>query len=102
MLAMCSKRIWICGLLLGLLPCTAQTEDFSTTNRQHLARFWKLLEAKSRPVTVLSFGDSMADSYKSVTYYLIRRLEERFGAVGYSLNSYHNTLGFYYTNGATY
>lgn len=97
-----TKRIWFFGLLLGFLGCPVHGEDFSTTNRSRLARFWQLLEAKSRPVTVLSFGDSMADSYKSVTYYLIRRLEERFGAAGYSLNNYRNTLGFQYTNGATY
>lgn len=88
--------------MLGLPACAVRGEDFSTTNRQQLARFWQLLESKSRPVTVLSFGDSMADSYRSVTYYLFRRLEERFGTAGYSLNNYRNTLGFYYTNGATY
>src|SRR5688572_9102208 len=88
-----AERIWFCGLMLGLLGCAVQGEDFSTTNRHKLARFWQLMESRSRPVTVLSFGDSMADSYKSITYYLIRRLEERFGAAGYSLNSYRNTLG---------
>lgn len=86
--------------MFGLLGSASHGEDFFTSNRHQLARFWQLVESKSRPVTVLSFGDSMADSYRSVTYYLIRRLEERFGTAGYSLNNYQNTLMLNYTNGA--
>jgi hypothetical protein len=79
------------------LPCAAT--DYSTTNRDSLGHFWKAAEEKIRPVTVLSFGDSMADSYRSPTYYLMRKFEDRLGVAGYSLNNYRNTLMIQWSNG---
>jgi len=74
--------------------------ELSTTNTQTLGHFWSAIESSNRPVTVLSFGDSMADSYRSVTRYTFDKLVGRFGSAGYSLNNYRNTLLWNLTNGA--
>lgn len=84
-------------MLLGA-AVFAQGEDFATTNRDRLGRFWELIETKARPVRVLSFGDSMADSYRSPSCFFIRRLEQQFGVAGYSFNNYANALMFVTTN----
>lgn len=78
-----------CGLALlwlSLVPCAAV--DYSTTNREALSRFWDAAEAKARPVTVVSFGDSMAESYRTATFYLMTKLEGRLGIAGNSLINY--------------
>ncbi len=88
------------GAGVALLAVPAGGEDFGTTNTQALAHFRAALQMPDRPVTVVSFGDSMADSYRSVTYYLMNRLMARFGSAGYSLNNYHNTALWQLENGA--
>jgi hypothetical protein len=89
------KSGWRClWIILGLLAFPVselRAVDFSTTNRDSLTRFWSALESSNRPVTVVSFGDSMADSYRSVTKHLMDRLIVNHGSAGYSLNNYKNT-----------
>jgi hypothetical protein len=79
----------------------SNAEDFFTINRAALDNFWIAAESKERPVTVLSFGDSMADSYRSPSYYLIRKLEDRLGTAGCALNNYRNRAMYQLTDGAT-
>ena len=93
----------IAGLLLCLdfAPCETNATDLSTTNRDCLRTFWEALERPEQPVTVLSFGDSMADSYQSINYCLITSLVSRQGTAGYSLNNCANATVFVVTNGAS-
>ncbi len=91
-------RSWVALGATLAIPSLAQ--DYSTTNRDALGHFWTAAEQKQRPVTVVSFGDSMADSYRSVTYHLMNKLTERLGTAGYSLINYGNTALVNITNGA--
>ena len=91
-------RTWVVLGVTLVIPSLAQ--DYSTTNRDALGHFWTAAEQKQRPVTVVSFGDSMADSYRSVTYHLMNKLTERLGTAGYSLINYGNTALVNVTNGA--
>jgi PKD repeat protein len=83
-----------------LLATATVAQDFSTTNTNTLSRFWATAQATNRPVTVVSFGDSMADSYRSVTFSVIDMLVESLGVAGYSLNNYRNTTLVNVANGA--
>ena len=89
------------GGALALFGTPAHAADFDTTNTDALGHFWSAIESSNRPVTVLSFGDSMADSYRSVAYHLMNKLTGRFGTVGYSFNNYRNTTLWNGANGAT-
>ena len=89
--------VWVASWLTAELSA----EDFSTTNRDYLANFWTAAESAGRPVTVVSFGDSMADSYQSITWALINSLVNRLGVAGYSLNNYANETTSRLTNGAS-
>ena len=82
-----------------LFTLAVSAADYSTTNREALSRFWKAVEENNRPVTVLSFGDSMADSYRSPSFYLMVKLEARLGTAGYSFNNYRNKIYIQRTNG---
>ncbi len=75
--------------------------DFGTTNIDRLAHFWSAVEESNRPVTVISFGDSMADSYRSINYSLMRSLELRLGEAGYAMGGYPYGLWLTLTNGCT-
>lgn len=79
-------------LLFHAFSPTSPAQDLSTANTDALQRFWTAAERTNRPVTVLSFGDSMADSYQSISYVLMNRLVERLGIAGYSLINYRNAL----------
>ena len=85
--------------LAAMLLATASAQDFSTTNTNTLSRFWATAQATNRPVTVASFGDSMADSYRSVTFSVMNMLGESLGVAGYSLNNYNNATMYRLTNG---
>jgi hypothetical protein len=99
-------KAWIAvlglGLTIGLFPLLCAAMDLSTTNRQALKHFWKAAEEKTGPVTVLSFGDSMADSYRSPTFHLMTRLEDRLGIAGYSLVNYRNKTLYQLEGSTTY
>jgi hypothetical protein len=73
-----------------LLQPSVNANNLSTTNTSALVPFWKAAEATNRPVTVLSFGDSMADSYRSVTFHLMNMLGDRLGFAGYAMMNYQN------------
>lgn len=93
------------SLLVGVAVATltvgrANATDFSTTNAGTLASFWAAGESTNKPVTVVSFGDSMADSYRSPTFHLMNKLAARIGIAGYSLNNYKNTALWVITNGS--
>jgi hypothetical protein len=93
---------WAFLLLTLTTPNLGRGTDFFTTNVNALPHFWAAIQARQRPVTVLSFGDSMADSYRSATYHVMNRLNNQFGNAGYSLNNYRNTAGQQITNTAYY
>lgn len=98
-----AKRVtnFVRGILtVNLLLLPAGATDFSTVNSDKLDNFGAAIAARHRPVTVVSFGDSMADSYQSVTYHLMNRLNQRFGNAGYSLNNYRNTSLWRLENGS--
>jgi len=80
---------------------TAGAVNLSTTNTDALPHFWSAIESSNRPVTVVSFGDSMADSYRSVGYHLMNRFISRFGSAGYSFNNYRNTALWNFQGNAT-
>jgi len=90
------------GAALIFSADSARAFDFSTTNVQALENFRSAIQNSNRPVTVVSFGDSMADSYRSISFHLMNRLNERFGNAGYSLNNYRNTAMWQLENGASY
>jgi hypothetical protein len=97
-----SYRFGLLGLLwLAVAGAGLCATDFSTVNREAVGRFWSALESSNRPVTVVSFGDSMADSYRSVTFHLMNRLIVNHGSAGYSLNNYKNTAMWQLENGAS-
>jgi hypothetical protein len=50
------------------------------------------------PIPIISFGDSMADSYRSIPALMIDSFVEKFGVSGYALNNYGNKL-LYSTSG---
>lgn len=94
--------VTLLGGLIGVtvLVISTKAENFGTTNVQALEHFRAALLTLDRPVTVVSFGDSMADSYRSATYYVMNRLNTQFGSAGYSLNNYRNTALWQLENGA--
>jgi hypothetical protein len=99
-----NRRLWQSSALavvsLMVAESVSSAADFFTTNSTALTHFWAAAESSNRPVTVVSFGDSMADSYQGVSYHLMKKLRARLGAAGYSLNTYENTALWRTTNGA--
>lgn len=87
---------WIGTMLLA----TASAQDLSTTNTNMLPHFWAAAQAENRPVTVVSFGDSVASASASVGMSVINMMVESLGVAGYSLNNYGNATLFNLTNGA--
>ncbi len=97
---MFSIRLRFTALILLWLTSLVSAADLSTTNRESLANFFRAVDPPRKPVTILSFGDSMADSYRSIAYVLMNRFAERMGVAGYAFNNYANSLLFNLTNGA--
>lgn len=84
--------------LLMFLPALP-AQDLSTTNVDRLKHFWSVVEQKQRPVTVLSFGDSMADAYRSIAFVTINHLVSRLGLAGFALGNYVDATVARMTNG---
>src|SRR5215813_12477530 len=76
------------------------SQDLVTTNREALNSFFAAVEAQQRPVTVVSFGDSMADSYRSIGYVLMEKFTDALGLAGISGDNYHQATMVNVTNGA--
>jgi PKD repeat protein len=88
------------AIVFTWLAATASAQDLSTTNTNTLSHFWATAQATNQPVTVVSFGDSVADSYRSVTFSVINMMVESLGVAGYSLNNYGDATLYNLTNGA--
>jgi PKD repeat protein len=93
-----ASGFWLAAMLLA--TATLRAQDLSTTNVNMLTHFWAAVQATNRPVTVVSFGDSVANSYASPTFSVINMMVESLGVAGYSLNPYNNTTLYNVTNGA--
>jgi PKD repeat protein len=87
---------WLAAMVLA----TASAQDLSTTNTNMLGNFWAAAQATNRPVTVVSFGDSTANSYASPAFSVINMMVDSIGVAGYSLNNYGNASLNNFTNGA--
>jgi hypothetical protein len=73
-----------------LFLCGASAEDLASANLQ-VERFRAAIDAQNGPVTVVSFGDSMADSPDSIQLRLFERLRGQFGCAGYSFRNCQQT-----------
>jgi PKD repeat protein len=93
-----ASGFWLSVLVLA--ATSARAQDLSTTNINMLTHFWAAAQATNRPVTVVSFGDSMADSYRSVAFSVINMMVDSIGVAGYSLNPYGNAMLHDLANGA--
>ena len=58
--------------------------SLTTTNQDQIQHFWQAMVSSHGPVTVLAFGDSVSDSYRSIQTSLFSRLQTEFGANGQS------------------
>jgi len=95
------NNIRITILLLPLSPHLLAA-DLSTANRNHLQPFFNVVDQAARPVTVVSFGDSMADSYRSIAFVMMDQFVARLGLAGCSFHNWRNNLLPNVTNGAGY
>lgn len=77
---------------MAIIPTQSKAQDLTTTNRDCLQHFWTVAGNASRPVTVLAFGDSMADSYRSIPFVLMNRMVQQLGIAGHSMQGYQNAL----------
>jgi hypothetical protein len=95
-----SILLGFCLGFTGLCLPWARGAELGSTNLNCLPHFWAAVERKDRPVNVLVFGDSMADSFRSISCVTMNRLCDRLGIAGYSWNNYRNTTLVKMTNGA--
>jgi hypothetical protein len=89
------------ALLVFSISATRAAEDFSTINRDKLERFSEAFAHRQVPVRVLSFGDSMANSYESITMHLVLKMLPKRPLAGVSFNNFRNTALWNSTNGTT-
>lgn len=85
---------------LAVFVLPVDGDEIGSVNRDKLNQFRAAVESDDRPVTVVSFGDSMADSYRSPTFHLMNKLTARFGSAGFSLANYRNTALYRLAGGA--
>src|SRR3954454_6370281 len=95
------RLLWLLAFLC-LTPPLIDAADFSTTGVDRLQPFFAKADSTNRPITILSFGDSMADSYRSLTFVLMNRFVDRLGISGFSLNNYAGGTLAYPTNGSSF
>jgi len=84
-------------LLATVFLAPGAAQDLSTTNLTTLTHFWAAAQATNRPVTVVSFGDSVANSDFSPSASIMGMLVDAIGGAGYSFNDY--LVLIYLTNG---
>ncbi len=93
------SRIWrVVGILALCAAGLARADDLSTTNLDRLRPFWIKSTQPNRPVTVLSVGDSVANSYNSITSVTMYNLSASLGTAGFALNNFRGGLLWYSTN----
>jgi hypothetical protein len=56
-----------------------------STNYNRLWHFRNAVESSATPITVLAFGDSVSQTYRSIQLFLFEALQTRIGSSGYSL-----------------
>ncbi|MGD0058700.1 MAG: PKD domain-containing protein [Verrucomicrobiia bacterium] len=83
-----------------LATVSAHAQNLSTTNINMLGNFWAAAQATNRPVTVVSFGDSVADADISVGRSIIDMMVDYLGAAGYAMSNYKDQTLAVLTNGA--
>ena len=86
-------------LLTPFAACAA--EDFSSANGDKLTHFTESFAHRTGPVRVLSFGDSMANSYNSITYHMVTTFLGKRPLAGTTFNNSYNRSIWHSTNGAT-
>lgn len=95
-----------CFLVAWFLSSLARAQtngvsDLSTTNREQIQHFWQAMDRSNGPVTVLAFGDSVSDSYRSIQEFVFGDLAAKFGLAGYTIGNFDNFLLWTLTNGAS-
>jgi hypothetical protein len=75
--------------------------NLSSTNLEMTHNFWNAVESSNGPVTVLAFGDSVSESWRSLQLFLFARLQSQFGVAGYTLDDYSGTTDWQPSNGTT-
>jgi len=70
---------------IGLGTAVQAQPDLSSINLDRLTHFWQAMEDTNKPVTVLSFGDSMSESGRSIQLELFGRLRSEYGIGGRGL-----------------
>jgi hypothetical protein len=73
--------------------------DLYTTNQNLTHAFWNAVERSNGPVTVLAFGDSVSDSYRSIQTFVFQRLQAQLGWAGDTLGNFQNTTLWQLGNG---
>ena len=75
--------IWVCAVwLFSEAPALSHT-NLTSVNADQVQQFWQVMDARTNRITVLSFGDSMSESYDvSAQYFLFRRLRDLYGLGG--------------------
>lgn len=72
-------------LVLGSTLFMHAGTNLSSLNTDRLPHFWNAMDDPGKPVTVLSFGDSMAEPGRSIQLELFGRLRDEYGIGGRSL-----------------
>ena len=88
---------------LGILGCNGIHADsqFSSVNTQRLDAFWSAMDSGTNRVTLLSFGDSMSESYWiSAQYFLFGRLRNEYGLGGVTFQNVFNLMRSSHGGGA--
>jgi hypothetical protein len=93
------RCIFVCQAFVSPLPAVAA--DPLTINREQLEPFAQVYRDRPGTVRVLSFGDSMADSYRSISFHMISRMLEQRPLAGASFNNSFGSSLFSSTNGAS-
>ena len=95
---------FVCLIALCNAPLDAFAQvsalDLYTTNQDCLGGFWTAVEKGNDPVTIVSFGDSMAASGWSIASSMMDRFVACLGTAGYAFDNYRSTMMWNTTNGA--
>jgi hypothetical protein len=73
-----------------------------STNLDKLQYFWRAVERKEGPVTVLAFGDSLSTSCRCIATQFFNRLRTRFGTSGLGFEDGYYSMWEVFGGGATW